>query len=503
MVDNVESLPSKSRIGRFQLDSTLGRGTFGITYRATDTTLGRTVAIKEFLPGALAVRHGAVAVLPRSTKHAEEFLRGRADFLSEGRTLARMPPAPGIVRVFDFLEANGTAYIVMEFIQGMTLERRLGRGPIDAALLNSILPPLLQGLEVVHKTGFLHRDIKPANILINDEGAPVLVDFGAARAAIGAAAGKITAVLTPDYAAIEQFTASTQGPWTDIYGLAATLYHALTGKMAPNATHRLSHDGCVPLAQLSPPGIPRSLLRGIDAGMAVHPGDRPRSIADWRRVLFDGGSYARTTPMPRRGGRTTIPSTPSNPARASKPRPPWTRKNLLRGGIAAAAAVLVLSAIVYWALPSGQRGILGQPENMARMGTVGTRAPAMSGPATAGPSASAARPVQPAPEGPTDGRFRGNLTVSLRGTPLATLVVSARIEGSSFTGEVQDPRCGLFRIRLATGRTGDIIGNTAFLLPNCKDTIATGAGVLSERGVFLSLRAEQHDIEGLLRRVQD
>src|SRR3954463_2182335 len=148
-------------IGRYEVVSVLGQGGFGITYRARDTQLGREVALKEYLPSALAVRQDGVTVLPRSTKMAEDFTWGRDRFVSEGQTLASLHGAPAIVHVFDFLEANGTAYIVMELLSGETLEDRLKRdGKLDAEAVDKILWPLLDGLEQVHKAGFLHRDIK-------------------------------------------------------------------------------------------------------------------------------------------------------------------------------------------------------------------------------------------------------------------------------------------------------------------------------------------------------
>ena len=153
-------------IGRYEVVSVLGQGGFGITYRAHDSQLDREVAIKEYLPLALAVRQDGTTVLPRSTDAAADFTWGRERFVAEGRTLASLQRAPAIVRVFDFLEANGTAYIVMELLSGETLEHRLKRlGPMGPADIDRILWPLLDGLEQVHATGFLRRDIKPANIL--------------------------------------------------------------------------------------------------------------------------------------------------------------------------------------------------------------------------------------------------------------------------------------------------------------------------------------------------
>src|SRR5471030_2776810 len=239
--DFVALAPGKT-VGRYEIVSILGQGGFGITYRARDDQLHRDVAIKEYLPSALAIRQDGATVLPRSTKVAEDFAWGRQRFVDEGRSLATLQRAPAIVRVFDFLEANGTAYIVMELVPGHTLEERLRNGPLTPPELDRILWPLLDGLEQVHATGFLHRDIKPANILLDTNGNPTLIDFGASRAAMAGKTAAMTAIFTPGYAAAEQMTSARQGPWTDIYGLSATLYHAITGMTPPSAFDRMLDD---------------------------------------------------------------------------------------------------------------------------------------------------------------------------------------------------------------------------------------------------------------------
>ena len=284
-VDFVALHPGQT-IGRYEIVSVLGQGGFGITYRANDIQLHREVAIKEYLPSALAVRQDGSTVLPRSTKMAEDFGWGRERFVAEGRTLATLQRAPGIVRVFDFLEANGTAYIVMELVPGETLDERLRKGgTLTPDEVDRILWPLLDGMERVHAAGFLHRDIKPANILLDADGNPTLIDFGASRAAMVGRAAVMTAIFTPGYAAAEQFTAAKQGPWTDIYGISATLYHGIVGTPPPSAFDRMLDDGYEPLGRLQPPGFAPGLLVGIDAGLAVRATDRPQSIAGWRQIL--------------------------------------------------------------------------------------------------------------------------------------------------------------------------------------------------------------------------
>lgn len=280
------SLKAGQLIGRYEIVSVLGQGGFGITYRARDVQLGREVAIKEYLPSALAVRQDGATVLPRTTKMADDFGWGRDRFVTEGRTLASLHRVPAIVQVFDFLEANGTAYIVMELLSGATLEDRINTGgKLKPEEIDRILWPLLDGLEQVHAAGFLHRDIKPANILLDAAGNPTLIDFGASRAAMVGRTAAMTAIFTPGYAAAEQMTSAKQGPWTDIYGLAATMYHAIAGKTPPNAFDRMLDDGYEPLGKLAPQGFSPGILAGVDAGLTVAARDRPQSIAGWRPIL--------------------------------------------------------------------------------------------------------------------------------------------------------------------------------------------------------------------------
>ena len=284
-VDYIALKPGQT-IGRYEIVSVLGQGGFGITYRARDIQLDRDVAIKEYLPSALAFRQDGITVLPRTTKMADDFGWGRERFVTEGRTLASLHRVPAIVRVFDFLQSNGTAYIVMELLHGETLEDRIAKnGKLTAKEVDRILWPLLDGLEQVHNAGFLHRDIKPANILLDAAGNPTLIDFGASRAAMAGRSTALTAIFTPGYAAAEQMTSAKQGPWTDIYGVAATLYHAITGHRPPSAFDRMLNDAYQPLAQLNPAGFSPGVLAGLDAGLAVAARERPQTIAGWRPIL--------------------------------------------------------------------------------------------------------------------------------------------------------------------------------------------------------------------------
>ncbi len=256
------TLPPGTRLRNYELISVLGQGAFGITYLARDTLLGRELAIKEYLPSSLAVREGGTTVVPRSTQLAEDFVWGRERFLDEARTLVTLESVPAVVRVYDYLEANGTAYMVMALARGETLEQRLKReGSLPPPIVERLLHRLLDGLEQVHATGFLHRDIKPANIILDAKNNPTLIDFGASRASMAHRTTAMTAVFTPRYAAAEQHTSDEQGPWTDIYGLSVTLYCAVAGRPPPTAVERILNDRYQPLTELKPADFPHEMLR--------------------------------------------------------------------------------------------------------------------------------------------------------------------------------------------------------------------------------------------------
>jgi serine/threonine protein kinase len=316
------TLPAGTRLRNYELLSVLGHGGFGITYYAKDTTLGREVAVKEYLPTTLALRENGSTVVPRSTQFAEDFIWGRERFLEEARILATLEGAPAVVRVYDFLEANGTAYMIMGLARGDTLEERLKRdGKLAPAIIQRMLDRLLDGLDAVHKTGFLHRDVKPANIILNANNNPTLIDFGASRSSMADRTAAMTAIFTPRYAAAEQLTSDKQGPWTDIYGLSATLYHAITGKPPPSSLERALNDAYEPLAKLSPEGYSPGILQGIDVGLTVRAKDRPQSIAEWRDVLSGVSSeqvsdetvFERPKPRPKpKAAPAPVPPPPKN-----------------------------------------------------------------------------------------------------------------------------------------------------------------------------------------------
>ncbi|MCY4337239.1 MAG: serine/threonine-protein kinase, partial [Gammaproteobacteria bacterium] len=286
MPDYLHALPAGYRLEEYELVRVLGSGGFGITYLGYDHHLDKAVAIKEYLPNDLAVRADNQSVLPKSTDDKADYEWGLERFLTEAQTLARFDHRH-LIKVHRFFRAHGTGYIVMEYAEGETLSELLQReGTLTEAGLQAILFPILDGLAVVHEVGFLHRDIKPSNIVIRADGSAVLIDFGSARQAVAGKSRSVTAIVTPGYAPIEQYSAKGhQGAWTDIYALGAVCYRCLTGEVPEDATERLRDDPLVPAAQRCKGKASAALLNAIDRALRVEEGARPQSIAAWRAML--------------------------------------------------------------------------------------------------------------------------------------------------------------------------------------------------------------------------
>jgi serine/threonine protein kinase len=290
------SLPLGSMLLEYRLESVLGAGGFGMTYLGYDTLLEKKVAIKEYLPVELAVRALDGAIVPINSGSDYNYQWGLERFLQEARLLAKFSH-PNIVSVIRYFEANGTAYMVMNYESGLSLSQMLKRIPQpDEAMLLNILLPLLDGLHAVHEAGFLHRDIKPSNLFIRDTGQPVLLDFGSARVATGATTRTMTSILTPGYAPLEQYSKDgNQGPWTDIYSLAAVLYRAVTGDNPPDVVTRLKDDPVMGQLLATRDRFSNVFLHGINRGLEVDEKKRPQSVNEWR-AMFTGEAFAAPAP---------------------------------------------------------------------------------------------------------------------------------------------------------------------------------------------------------------
>ncbi len=298
--DHGNGLPAGTFLGEFELGAVLGEGGFGIVYLATDHSLQRRVAVKEYMPAALAARTAQSQVRVLSERHRETFEAGRKSFINEARLLAQFDH-PSLVKVYRFWEANGTAYMVMPFYEGVTLKdtvRALAQPPDEAWLLG-LLSPLTEALCVIHAEHCYHRDIAPDNvILLAGSGLPLLLDFGAARRVIGDMTQALTVILKTGYAPVEQYGGlpdMPQGAWTDIYALGSVLQFAITGHTPPQAVARFLKDRREPLAVTAAGRYSEQFLSAIDRSLAVLPKDRPQSVAELRALIGHG---PRNTPVP-------------------------------------------------------------------------------------------------------------------------------------------------------------------------------------------------------------
>ena len=275
--------------GRYIITSVLGEGGFGITYYGVDDLFGNEVAIKEFFPQGIVTRNNEYTdnVTVTYAKQDEAFLAGKKRFIGEARVMAKFNGDQGIVNVTDFFEANNTAYIVMEYLDGITLKEYLkGNRQIPVDELMGLLAPLLESLDDVHQSGLIHRDISPDNIMVLKDGSVKLMDFGAARDYTEFGEKSLSIVLKPGYAPAEQYQSrGVQGPWTDIYALCATIYKCITGKTPEDSIQRVMEDELKKPSELGvdiSPQIEKTLLKG----MSIAPKDRYQNLKDLCEDLY-------------------------------------------------------------------------------------------------------------------------------------------------------------------------------------------------------------------------
>ena len=292
MEENLYCLRKGTRlIGRYTVEGVLGQGGFGITYLGMDELHKKKVAIKEFFPQGIVTRNieyeDTVTVTLVGEK--ENYDKGKERFLKEAQTMAMFSKDKGIVKALDFFEINNTAYIVMEYLEGVTLKQYLRENKrIDAEDLVELLVPLIEALDEIHSQGLIHRDISPDNIMVLPDGRIKLMDFGAARDYTEFGEKSLSIVLKPGYAPPEQYqTHGVQGPWTDIYALCATMYKCITGENPPDALDRLVDDH---LKKISAFGISVSpqIEKAIIKGMSVAAKDRYQNVGDFCEDLYGG-----------------------------------------------------------------------------------------------------------------------------------------------------------------------------------------------------------------------
>lgn len=276
---------------RYKIEEVIGAGGFGITYRAWDPLLQSYVAIKEYYPSGIATRSAdSSKVCVPVGQEQREYHRGRIRFLKEAQDVARFQSEPNIVSIYDYLEENDTAYMVMEYLHGCTLKQYIREhgGRLDTDHILHICLSVLDALAVVHKAGMIHRDISPENIFICEDLTVKLIDFGAAKQVYLDGEQTMSVVLKPGYAPPEQYAKKDkQGPWTDIYALGATLYFAATGEKPEESFGRVLEDTIKPVCEVNPE-IPRAMSQVIMRAMSVKIEDRYQTVEAMREALLAG-----------------------------------------------------------------------------------------------------------------------------------------------------------------------------------------------------------------------
>jgi serine/threonine protein kinase len=328
MAADLHALPNGYTLQEYRIEAMIGAGGFGLTYLAHDGNLNTKVAIKEYLPADFALRSEDQTVQPKSSAAQPTFEWGLKRFLDESRTLASFRH-PNIVRVMRFFQANQTAYMVMEFIAGKSLNEWVKtHGTLDEAGLVAIALPLLDGLEAIHKAGYLHRDIKPPNIYMREDGAPVLIDFGSARMNLDPNKD-LTSIVSPGFAPLEQYHASgKQGPWTDLYSFGGVLYWLVTGQKPVEAVGRVREDTQPAAMAVGDRKLyGEEFLAAVDWSLKPNEQERPQTVAEFRAVLARGRAAA--------PGASRVPATslgavqPVAPASTPVSTPNSTTSNVL------------------------------------------------------------------------------------------------------------------------------------------------------------------------------
>jgi serine/threonine protein kinase len=296
-----DALPRGHKLADFEIETVLGVGGFGITYLAHDSQLGSKVAIKEYLPQDISGRVEATKVYPNpdAPNAIQDYQWGLKEFLKEARHLVRFKH-PNIVRVLRYMEANGTAYMVMEFEEGESLSQHLKNKPgrrLDEKELLRVFLPVLNGLGAVHADKILHLDIKPDNIYLRKDHSPMLIDFGSARHAITGPDHAQRITLTHGFAPIEQYPDKGEpGPWTDIYAMGASMYYCICAKRPEISINRyqtmLKHnvDPLLPATKVGEGRYSKYVLECIDWALQIYATDRPQSARQLQDALMGKGA---------------------------------------------------------------------------------------------------------------------------------------------------------------------------------------------------------------------
>lgn len=350
------ALPIGTMLGEFEIIDLVGEGGFGIVYLAQDHSLHRRVALKEYMPASLASRGHDASVSVRSERQRETFGIGLRSFVNEARILAQFDH-PALVKVYRFWEANGTAYMVMPFFSGQTLQdalRERDKAP-EEAWIRKTLSPVMDALALIHENQIYHRDIAPDNIMLLAGDRPVLLDFGAARRVISDMTQALTVILKPGYAPIEQYAempGMKQGPWTDVYALAAVVYFMILNRKPPPAVGRMMQDSYEPLALSEMAGqYSDKFLQGIDRCLNVKAEDRPQSITEMREAIgFTTHAAVAEAPVQAKPKKPAKPAPKPRSVSVAQPGQAAQKKSStvpLLAGVGVVVAAVAVGAYVY------------------------------------------------------------------------------------------------------------------------------------------------------------
>lgn len=334
-------------ISHYQIGVALGQGGFGITYIGMDLRNHRRVAVKEYFPSLCAIRsEDRIRVMPRPNRESM-FLGGRSSFLKEAQMLASLDRKPGIVEIYDYFETNGTAYLVMEYLDGMTLKKIVStKGKLTAEEFLPKLPPLINSLAQIHQQNVIHRDISPDNIMWMPDGSLKLLDFGCARSMEDGKA--MTVMYKPGFAPVEQYLSKGQGTWTDVYALCATIYFCITGNVPQASVDRLDNDRLLPPSALGV-ALPAEVESALMWGLTVQPKERPVNMEAfaYRFCPAIPKPQPKPDPIPEpEPGPNPVPGPAPDRKSFSSilPRNPIARVALILA-IAAAAVILLLATV--------------------------------------------------------------------------------------------------------------------------------------------------------------
>ncbi|HKV53289.1 MAG TPA: protein kinase [Candidatus Binataceae bacterium] len=396
-------IPIRTQVNdQYLIGRILGQGGFAITYIGWDTRLARRVAIKEYLPSGLATRaQGKTQVTVYSEEAGADFRYGLSKFLDEAQLVASFQNHPGIISVLNYFPANDTAYLVMEYLEGMTLKEYLKHkgGKLDFVETMAMMMPVMDALREVHAAGVLHRDISPDNIYITKHGQVKLLDFGAARHALKDRSQGLSVILKTGYAPEEQYrTSGNQGAWTDIYAIGATTYHLLTGKTPPPAIDRLVEDDLKKPSDLGvaiPPEQEEALLKAL----AVKAENRFQNLEEMIAAFAAGPAKPKEAPqeeeLPHKDTSKLIRDTTKIEKEETQDLPPGRSRPTV--AIAAGAGVVILVALVLLRGTLFHRGRHNIAENNGAQPTIAAQTSPQAAPTSAQQIAQGG-PASPSPQ---------------------------------------------------------------------------------------------------------